>query len=370
VKPVLAKLIDTIFRFVPSGLGSKGKIRLSANDLDQVANRGVDWAIEHGYGWQEDAEFCEENGQMKGADAAKVSPTAKSRGAPQLGSLGSGNHFLEVQRVDRIFDENAAKVMGIEEVGQVTVMVHSGSRGYGHQVCSDYLHVMERAVHKYNISLPDRELACAPSGSPESRDYVAAMAAAANYAWSNRQMMSHQVRQAFEEVFRQPADKLDMHLIYDVAHNIAKLEEHKVDGGTKKVWVHRKGATRSFPPGHPAVPSVHRGIGQVVIIPGSMEDCSYLMVGTEKSMELSFGSTAHGAGRMMSRSAAIRQFRGSEIKNRMERTGVLVRSPSLEVLAEEAGPAYKPVDRVAEVSEKVGIARRVARLVPLAVTKG
>lgn len=370
VRPVLGRLIDTIFRLIPSGLGSRGRIRLSPRDLNEVAERGVEWAIERGYGWSNDAEFCEENGKMENADASKVSNRAKSRGIPQLGSLGSGNHFLEIQKVDRIFDSEIAKRIGINETGQVTVMIHSGSRGFGHQICSDYLRVMERAVHKYGIRLPDRELACAPGGSVEARDYFDAMAAAANYAWGNRQMMTHWVREAFEKTFGQSAETLGMRLLYDVAHNIAKLEEHEIDGKRKKVWIHRKGATRALPPHHPDIPDAHKDFGQVVLIPGSMEDSSYILVGTKKSMELSFGSTAHGAGRLLSRAAAVRQFRGSDIRRRMERSGILIRAMSFTVLAEEAGPAYKPCDRVAEVSDRVGIAKRVVRLVPIAVTKG
>jgi len=370
VRPQLPQLLETLFRSIPSGLGSKGRIRLSPFELDVAVADGINWAIKKGYGWAEDAEHCEENGCMKNADPNKVSTSAKSRGAPQLGSLGSGNHFLEIQRVDKIYNPQVASQIGIKTLGQVTVMIHTGSRGFGHQICSDYLRIMERAVHKYHISLPDRELACAPGTSPEAKDYSDAMAAAANYAWCNRQMITHWVRQTFEQVFKQPAEKLDLYAIYDVAHNIAKLEKHRVDGDQKEVWVHRKGATRAFPPEHPDIPKDHKSIGQIVILPGSMEDCSHILVGTQKAMELSFGSTAHGSGRMMSRAAATKRFWGSEIKRRMEERGILVRAASMTVLAEEAGPSYKPNDKIAQVSDAVGLATLVARLTPLGVTKG
>lgn len=307
---------------------------------------------------------------MNAADPDKVSSRAKDRGLEQLGTLGSGNHFLEVQVVDKIFNEEAAKTMGITHEGQVTVMIHTGSRGLGHQVCSDYLRVMEMAVRKYKIAIPDRELACAPTTSREAEDYFAAMSCAANFAWANRQCITHWVREAFERVLKKSADSLGLRLIYDVAHNICKVEEHVVNGGRRKVYVHRKGATRAFPAGHPEVPSWYRPIGQPVIIPGSMGTASWLLIGTPKSMEISFGSTAHGAGRMMSREAALRKVRGSEVKSELEGRGIAVRAASIRVLAEEWDRAYKDVDRVSLVSHEVGIATRVARLRPIAVTKG
>ena len=370
VKPVIKDLINTLFRLVPSGVGSRGKIRLSISELNRVLAEGVDWAIERGYGWSEDAEFCEERGHMKTADPDNVSTAAKSRGAPQLGTLGSGNHFLEIQVVDRIYDRDVAKQFGIEHEGQVTVMVHTGSRGFGHQVCSDYLRVMERAVRKYGLRIPDRELACAPANSREAEDYFAAMSCAANFAWANRQMITHWVREAFSRVFKRSPDELGMRLVYDVAHNIAKLEEHDVDGKRRRVFVHRKGATRAFPPGHPEIPAKYRATGQPVLIPGSMGTASYVLVGTRRAMEVSFGSTAHGAGRVLSRAAAVRRYRPSQISRELESRGILVRAASARVVAEEAPGAYKDVDRVAEVSHKVGIALRVVRLVPMAVTKG
>ena len=307
---------------------------------------------------------------MKNADPDKVSQNAKDRGESQIGTLGSGNHFVDVQKVDKIFDPQIAKTFGITGTDQVTVMIHTGSRGFGHQICSDYLQVMEHAMDKYKIVLPDRELACVPFNSKEGGDYYKAMASAVNFAFSNRQAITHWVRQSFEQILHVPADKLGLKVIYDVAHNIAKIEEHKIDGGVKKVIVHRKGATRAFPPEHPAIPVAYRSVGQPVIIPGSMGTSSWLMVGTPTSMDLTFGSTAHGAGRMLSRAAAKRQFWGSEVKKELENRGMAVRAASSIVLAEEADPAYKNVDEVVQVSHDLRIATKVARLVPLAVIKG
>ena len=371
IRPKLAALAETIFRNVPSGLGSRRKdLSISSSDLDRLVVEGVQWLIKRGFGWHEDAEHCEERGAMPNADPDKVSSTAKGRGLTQIGTLGSGNHFLEIQRVDKIYNPKTAKVFGITQEGQVTVMIHCGSRGYGHQVCSDYLRVMEHAVMKYKITLPDRELACAPGSSNEAHDYIQAMACAVNYAFCNRHAIMHWVRQSFQQVFQQPAENFGLKLVYDVAHNIAKVEIHKIDGGERKVWVHRKGATRAFPPGHVDVPVDYRTEGQPVLIPGSMGTSSWVLVGSQKAMDLTFGSTAHGAGRMMSRSAAKRQYWGGDVKAALEKRGIVVRSASTSVLAEEADPAYKNVDIVADVSDKVGIATKVARLVPLAVVKG
>ena len=370
VQPKLNQLVDTIFDLVPSGLGGTGPIRLSPTELDKVLDTGVEWAIEHGYGWDEDKYHCEENGRMKDADHTKVSSQAKSRGGPQLGTLGSGNHFLEIQVVDKIYDQRVAKALGIEFEGQVTVMIHTGSRGLGHQVCSDYLRVMEHAVRKYGISIPDRELVCVPANSKEARDYFAAMSAACNFAWANRQCITHWVREAFKRVFKTDPEKLGLKLVYDVAHNIAKREVHKVNGVNKTLYVHRKGATRAFPPEHPDIPSDYKHIGQPVLIPGSMGTASYVLVGTRKAMELSWGSTAHGAGRFLSREEAVRRYWGSEVKRQLEQRGIQIRAANIRVVAEEAPGAYKDVDRVAEVSHRVGIATLVARLVPIGVTKG
>lgn len=372
IRPKLVHLTETIFRNVPSGLGSRRKdLTISNRDLDTLAVKGVQYLIDRGLGWPEDSKHCEENGQMKNANPDKVSQTAKSRGLSQIGTLGSGNHFLEIQKVDKIFNEKTAKTFGLTHEGQVTVTIHCGSRGYGHQVCSDYLRVMERAVQKYKISLPDRELACAPGNSQEAKDYVEAMACAVNYAFCNRQAIMHWVRQSFQQVYGQDPEKFGLKLVYDVAHNIAKLETHDVGNGVqKKVWVHRKGATRAFPAGHEDIPNDYHNEGQPVLIPGSMGTGSWVLAGTQKAMELTFGSTAHGAGRLMSRAAAKRRFWGADIKTALEKRGISVRAASTSVLAEEADSAYKNVDIVAEVSHQLGIATKVARLTPLAVVKG
>ncbi|MCW4020973.1 MAG: RtcB family protein [Candidatus Bathyarchaeota archaeon] len=371
VQPKLREIAGLIFRNVPSGLGSRRKdLRVSVHELDRLVMEGVPRMVDQGYGWPEDINHCEEKGHMKLADPDKVSSTAKKRGLTQIGTLGSGNHFLEVQKVDKIYNPNVAEAFGLTHEGQVTAMIHCGSRGFGHQTCSDYLRVAERAVDKYRISLPDRELACAPGTSDEGQDYFKAMSCAVNYAFVNRQMVTHWVRQSFEEVFQTPAEKMGLNLVYDVAHNIAKIEEHMIGNKQVKVWIHRKGATRAFPPDHPDVPPDYRKVGQPVLIPGSMGTSSYVLVGAPKAMEVSFGSTAHGAGRMMSRSAAKRRFWGGDVRKDLESRGIIVRSARAVVLAEEADPAYKDVDRVAAVSDAVGIATRVARLVSLAVIKG
>ncbi len=370
VKPVLPKLVDTLFNFIPSGLGSKGQVRLTPSELDKAVTDGLDWAIDKGYAWPEDPKTIEEEGCLEAADPSKVSSNAKSRGAPQLGSLGSGNHFVEIERADRVFDKRVADRLGIHQVGQILILIHTGSRGYGHQTCSDYLKVMERAVNKYNIQLPDRELAACPSKSPEAEDYIPAMSAACNFAWVNRQMITHWARKAFEKVFDKPADSMDMKIVYDVAHNVAKVESHNIDGDIKKVIVHRKGATRSFPPGHPDVPAQYRDVGQPVLIPGSMGTSSWVLIGAPKAMELSFGTTAHGAGRFMSRSAAKRKWWGADLKKTLESRGIVVRAASMEVMAEEAPDAYKDVDRVVEVSHQLGIGLKVVRMTPIGVAKG
>jgi tRNA-splicing ligase RtcB len=371
IRPKLADLATMIFNNVPSGLGSRRKdFHISFNELDNLTAEGVRYLVERGMGWPEDIEHCEENGHMENANPTKVSTNAKSRGLQQIGTLGSGNHFLEIQKVDKIFDPPVAKAFGIVDTGQVTVMIHCGSRGYGHQICSDYLRVMERASQKYKIALPDRELACAPGPSPEAQDYHQAMSCAVNYAFVNRQAITHWVRQSFEQVFKKPAENFGLRLVYDVAHNIAKIEEHNINGATRKVWVHRKGATRAFAPGRPEIPPDYRSHGQPVLIPGSMGTSSWVLVGTSKGMEVTYGSTAHGAGRMMSRGAAKRRYWGADIKKALEQRGIVIRAASAVVLAEEADPAYKNVDKVAEVSDKVGIATRVARLLPIAVVKG
>ncbi len=371
VRPRIREVVDTLFRNVPSGVGSSGLVRIKTqSELDEVLKLGAKWAVEHGYGVEEDLEVLEENGCMESADPSKVSNTAKKRGMPQLGSLGSGNHFLEVQVVDEIYNPDVAKVFGIEEVGQICVMIHTGSRGLGHQVCSDYLREMERRFKHLVKNLPDRELIYAPIQSELAHDYFAAMSAAANFAWCNRQMIVHWVRESFEQVFKKDWESLEMYIVYDVAHNIAKLEEHEVDGKKVKVYVHRKGATRAFPKGHKDIPSKYRNVGQPVLIPGSMGTASYVLVGTEIAMQQTFGSTAHGAGREMSRSQAIKRFRGSEVAKRLERQGIYVHGASWRGIAEEAPEAYKDIDEVVKTSDRVGIAKAVARLRPIGVVKG
>jgi tRNA-splicing ligase RtcB (3'-phosphate/5'-hydroxy nucleic acid ligase) len=370
VRPRLKDLVSELFTSIPSGVGSKGAVRLTSSDLDEVLVKGVQWAVDHGYGSKDDADVCEENGQIKNADPGKISPTARKRGAPQLGSLGSGNHFLEVQRVDQIHDKEAAKKMGIFNEGQITILIHCGSRGFGHQVCSDYLRVSEQALSKYKINLVDRELACVPNSSEEGESYRKAMFAALNYAWSNRQMITHWTRKAFERVFKQTESDLDMKLIYDVAHNIAKVEKHKIDGELRSVVVHRKGATRAFPQGRDEVPRKYRDIGQPVFIPGSMGTGSWILLGKPGSMDLSFGSTAHGAGRMMSRSAARRNFTEGQVQKSLSDKGIFIKALTREGVVEETPEAYKDVDAVANVSHELGIATKVAKLVPIGVIKG
>lgn len=370
VKPHLKNLINELFNSIPSGVGSEGAIKLTRSELDELLIEGVDWAIEHGYGYRQDSEVCEEKGRMIGADPESVSDTARKRGAPQLGSLGSGNHFLEIQQIQEIFDENAAKVMGLEK-GQITVLIHCGSRGFGHQVCSDYLRYSEKSLRKYNIELIDRELACVPNNSIEGENYRKAMYSALNFAWSNRQIITHFTRKTFEKIFSSSETGLDMKLVYDVAHNIAKVERHKVDGeGMRDLVIHRKGATRAFPAGMEQVPEKYRQIGQPVIIPGSMGTASWILVGNKKSLDLSFGSTAHGAGRTMSRGAAKRSYTVEKVKAELDSKGIYIKALTKNGIVEETPLAYKDVDSVVNVSDKLGIATKVAKLVPIGVIKG
>jgi len=362
-------LVDEVFKNVPSGLGSKAKVKLSRSELNDVLRLGARWAVEHGYGWDDDLEYLEENGCLKNAGSSNISEKAKQRGAPQLGSLGAGNHFLELQKVDEIFDPVAAKVFGIKEKDQIVVMIHTGSRGFGHQVCTDHLQIFERAVKKYNIWLPDRQLACVPVNSPEGQDYLRDMACAANFAWCNRQMIVHWVRESFEKVLGQNAEDMDMGIVYDVCHNIAKLEEHIIDGKKRRVYVHRKGATRSFGPGKNEVPSKYREVGQPVLIPGDMGTESYLLKGTKEAEE-TFGSTCHGAGRVMSRNEAVRKWRGEHIMDQLKKKGIYAHPASWKVMAEEAPDAYKDVTEVVNVTHGAGISLKVAKFLPLGVVKG
>jgi len=370
VRPKIEQLIAELFVTIPSGLGSTGKIRVNEKELNEVLIKGSRWAVEKGYGEPRDIVVTEESGGMKGANPDKVSTKAKKRGIPQLGTLGSGNHFLEVEVVDEIYDPEAARVMGIEDLGQILVLIHTGSRGFGHEVCTDYVRILGEAVKKYGISLPDRQLACAPVKSPEGQDYLQAMACAANYAWANRQCITHWARESFTKVFGKSQRELGMEQIYDVAHNIAKIEEYTIDGQKHTLCVHRKGATRAFPSGHPDIPDIYRNIGQPVLIPGDMGRCSYILVGTEIAIKETFGSTCHGAGRVQSRAAAKRSLRGADVVKALAARGILVKADSMGSLAEEASEAYKDVTEVVDVTHKAGISRKVARATPLGVIKG
>ncbi len=365
----LEELVEAIFYTVPSGVGSTGSIAVSKSELKRVCQKGAAWAVEQGYGEAEDLERIESKGCVPGADFSLVSKKAYERGRDQLGTLGSGNHFLEIQVVGQIYNAKLADAMGLFQ-GQITIMIHTGSRGFGHQICTDFLKVMEAALKRYEIKVPDRQLACAPYNSPEGQDYLSAMACAANYAWCNRQIITHLVRKAFEQVFKSPWRDLGLYLVYDVAHNIVKIEKHKVNGKEKLLAVHRKGATRAFPPGHPELPFIYKECGQPVIIPGDMGRASFVLCGTEKAMEETFGSTCHGAGRVMSRNQAKKTARGRDIVADMEKKGIIVRSSSRKTLYEEIPEAYKDVSEVVDVVHKAGIAKLVARMRPLGVVKG
>ncbi|MBI3020643.1 MAG: RtcB family protein [Candidatus Omnitrophica bacterium] len=369
VQPKLRTLIASLFNDIPCGVGMSGDIRISKKDADRVMTQGSRWVISKGYGVAEDAAHTESQGCLDGADPSQVSERAFQRGSDQLGTLGSGNHFLEVQAVETVYDEQAANVLGLHS-GHVTVMIHSGSRGFGYQICDDYLDVTERTMAKYGISVPDRQLACAPISSDEGQRYLGAMRCAANYAWSNRQCLMHLARLTFERVFGKSWEQLGMHLVYDVAHNIAKFETHRVEGRDQTVCVHRKGATRAFPPGHPETPEGYREIGQPVIIPGDMGRHSYVLVGTQQAMEESFGSCCHGAGRVMSRSEAVRQAAGRSIEQELERQGIIVMGRGRKGVAEEQPSAYKDVNDVVQVVHNAGLAKRVARMRPIGVIKG
>lgn len=370
VHPRLEELVAALFTGVPSGLGTKGRIRVQGPEMDQVMRKGGRWAVEQGMGDAEDLQMTEENGALGGCDPDLISQHARERGAPQLGTLGSGNHFLEVQAVEEIYDPEAASAMGLLETGQVTVLIHCGSRGLGHQVCDDFLRVMDASVKKYGIELPDRQLACAPLDSDEGRDYMAALPCAANFAWANRQCIAHWAREAFEQVFGKSWREMGMHQIYDVGHNMAKIERHTVDGQTMEVCVHRKGATRAFPPGHPRTPSRYREVGQPVLVPGDMGRYSFVAVGTERAMEETFGSTCHGAGRVLSRGAAKKTQKGLDPAKELRERGIIARAASRVGLLEETSAAYKDVANVIDIVHRAGISRKVAKLRPLGVIKG
>jgi len=369
VEGKLDKLTELLFKNIPSGVGSKGKIRLDENEINDVLDYGAEWAVENGYGWQEDLEYLEENGRIKDADSSIVSDKAKKRGIPQLGSLGSGNHFLEIQIVYEIYNEEVASVFGLKK-GMIVIMIHSGSRGCGHQVCSDYLRIMDKAYKNYKINIADRQLACAPLDSKEAQNYLKAMYAAANYAWANRQMMTHWIRETFEEVFDKSAKDMEMDIVYDVAHNIAKEENHQIYNRREDVIVHRKGATRAFGPGCEEIPEKYREVGQPVLIPGTMGTASYVLHGTDVAMEETFGSTAHGAGRILSRSKAKKDYDADKITQDLATKGIKIKATSKHVIEEEAPGAYKDVDSVVRISDSTGIAKLVAKVKPLSVCKG
>jgi tRNA-splicing ligase RtcB len=382
VKSRIRPLVDQLFRDVPTGVGQSGKYKFDKGNLKRLMEEGVAFVVNQGLGTPRDIQFTEAGGRLDGADPDRVSDRACSRGYDQCGTLGSGNHFLEVQVVDRVHDEDAAELMGLRE-GQVTVLIHSGSRGLGYQVCDDYLAVFKGAPKKYGFTLPDAQLACAPVRSPEGQNYLGAMRAAANFAWCNRQLLTHQAREVFATIFESPWEKLGLDLVYDVAHNIAKFENHEVDGTIKQVCVHRKGATRAFPPGHPEIPEPYRrndgtmparyrehGIGQPVIIPGSMGTASWVLMGLPGSMEHSFGSCCHGAGRMMSRTAAVKLAQNRRIDKELDAIGIIARARGHKGLAEEQPAAYKDVDRVVDVVEQASLASKVVRLRPVGVIKG
>ncbi len=368
IKPKIGELMAEMFRQVPSGVGSEGKIKLNDKEINKVLRNGARWAVEMGYGEESDIEYSEENGCMKSADPGEVSQRAKKRGLPQLGTLGSGNHFLEIQVVDQIYDTEKARVFGIEYSGQIFILIHTGSRGLGYQVCDDSLKDMMAAVQRYGIDLPDRQLACAPVTSPEGKAYLGAMACAANYAWANRQCITHWTRQALATILGRKDVKAS--LVYDVAHNIAKIERHKVEGKDLKLCVHRKGATRAFPAGHPDIPAKYRGTGQPVLIPGDMGRYSFVAVGTDMALEHTFGSTCHGAGRLMSRSAAKKQLKGTDIPASMQSRGITVMAHNLRTIAEEAPQVYKDVSEVVDAAQCAGISQAVARMRPIGVIKG
>jgi tRNA-splicing ligase RtcB len=369
VKPHIRELVEQLFRQIPTGAGKTGRFSFTAKELRELLGRGSSYVVGRGQGVPRDLEYTEANGRLDGAEPDEVSERAVSRGLEQCGTLGSGNHFLEVQVVDHVFDPEVAAAFGLEH-GQVCVMIHSGSRGLGYQVCDDALVMLRKVPERYGIQLPDKQLACAPVDSPEGRKYIGAMRAAANFAWCNRQLLMQQARDVFARVFGRPWEDLGMDLLYDVAHNIAKLEEHTVDRRAKKVWVHRKGATRAYPAGHPELPRPYAQIGQPVIIPGDMGRASWILVGAPGSMEKSFGTTCHGAGRAMSRTAAVKAAGGRRIDKELEAAGVIARSPSWRGLAEEQPKAYKHVDDVVDVVHEAGLSRKVARMRPIGVIKG
>jgi len=366
VEPKILELLDTIYKKVPVGIGRESSLKLTHEELDKVLNEGVKWLLSQGYGNEEDVKNCESEGHMTDADSSKVSPKAKKRGKAQLGTLGAGNHFIEIQVVDKIYDKETAKIFGFTEEGQIAVMIHTGSRGLGHQVCSDYLRKMEDSFPEIIKALPEKDLIYAPINSEIGKNYYSAMCAAANFAWSNRFIIGDAVRRSFKRVF----DNSILKTIYDVAHNIAKKEEHIINGEKKEVYIHRKGATRAFPAGHSEVSEHYKTTGHPVLIPGSMGTASYILIGTEKAMLETFGSTAHGAGRVMSRHTARKTIDGIKVKKELESRKIYVKSPNAKGIADEAPQVYKDIDEVIRVTEGAGICKKIIRLIPLGVIKG
>ena len=362
-------LANQLFKNIPCGVGSRGQIRLSPKHMERVLHQGAAWAVSQGFGQSSDLEFSEQSGCLETHDTQGVGDRARERGKDQLGTLGSGNHFVEVQYVDAVYDEREARAMGLEH-GRATIMIHTGSRGLGAQVCQDSVRAMKDATHKYGIDLPDRQLACAPVSSPEGQQYYGAMAGAANYAWANRQCLVHLVRLTFEEVFGLGAARLGLHQVYDVAHNIAKFEEHLVDGKPRTLCVHRKGATRAFPAGHPDIPGAYRAVGQPVLVPGDMGRCSYVLIGDPLAMDQTWGSICHGAGRIQSRTSAKEHFTSKQVIAKLQAQGIELRAAGKKTIVEEAPEAYKDVSLVVETCERAGLAHKVARLRPLVVVKG
>lgn len=369
IKPHLRDLVEALYHNCPSGVGRGGHLKISRGQFEQLLREGAEWALKQGYAESEDLERTEEYGRLSAADPSKVSKRAMDRGIEQVGTLGAGNHFIEVDRIDAVYDEEAAAAMGLVK-GNIAVQIHCGSRGFGHQVCSDYVDNFQSVIHRYGIKLPDRQLICAPFNSPEGQAYFAAMCAAANYAFANRQVLAYHIRRTFEQVLAGKVRDWRLHQVYDIAHNMAKVEKHEVDGKRVEVVVHRKGATRAFGPGFEGLPEEYRPIGQPVLVPGSMGTASWILVGTPTSMAQTFGSTCHGAGRVMSRSQAKKQIRGEALRQELEQGGIAVRAGSMAGLAEEAPQAYKDVDEVVQTVSGAGIARKVARLVPVGVIKG
>lgn len=368
-QPWLDDLANALNHYCPSGVGVSGHVSISRKELDEVCVIGSEWARKKGFASDDDLRRTEEYGRLEGADPRDVSKRAKDRGRSQIGTLGAGNHFIEVDMVEQIFDADAARVMGLQE-GHLAVQIHCGSRGFGHQICTDYVRDFQGAVQRYGINLPDRELVCAPLDSPEGKAYLSAMRCAANYAFTNRQVLAHYAGRAFEEIFAGKVSDWELHQVYDIAHNMGKIETHEVEGKKMKVCVHRKGATRAFGPGSPELPPEYQSIGQPVLVPGSMGTASWVLVGTRESMERSFGSTCHGAGRVMSRRQAKKSVWGSDLKENLEDRGIRIRAGSMAGLAEEAPTAYKDVDSVVQTVSNAGIAKKVARLVPVIVVKG